>query len=71
MQKFIGADTPGVGAYDPMKDTLEDKKKLKVLKRLNMYNAGVTRQVKSHGMQTGTNSGLNSRKGTIDDKLQE
>ena len=43
MQKFIGADTPGVGAYDPMKDTIEDKKKLKVLKRLNMYNAGVTR----------------------------
>ena len=24
-------------------DTIEDKKKLKVLKRLNMYNAGVTR----------------------------
>ena len=44
MQKFIGVDTPGVGAYDPLKDTLEDKKKLKVLKRLNMYNVGgVTR----------------------------
>ena len=43
MQKFVGMDTPGVGAYDPMKDTLEDRKKLKVLKRLNMYNAGVTR----------------------------
>lgn len=38
MQKFIGIETPGVGTYDPLKETLEDKKKLKVLKRLNMYN---------------------------------
>ena len=40
-------ETPGVGTYDPLKETLEDKKKLKVLKRLNMYNAGVIKPAKS------------------------
>ena len=56
MQKFIGADTPGVGTYDPLKETLEDKKKLKVLKRLNMY-AGATRSNKGTGVYSATGPG--------------
>ena len=35
---FQGVDTPGVGSYDPLKETFEDKKKKKVMRRLNMYN---------------------------------
>ena len=37
MSKFMGQGTPGVGAYDPLSHGLEDKQKLKLLKRLNMY----------------------------------
>ena len=74
MQKFIGADTPGVGTYDPLKETLEDKKKLKVLKRLNMY-AGATRSNKGTGVYSATGPGSMqaSRAGSAaqQDKLQE
>ena len=35
---FQGVDTPGVGSYDPLKETFEDKRKKKVMRRLNMYN---------------------------------
>ena len=43
MSRFQGIDTPGVGTYDPIMEGLEDKKRLKALKRLNMY-AKVTRK---------------------------
>lgn len=49
MQKFIGVATPGVGTYDPLKDGLEDRKKVKALKRLNMYNAGMAKHSKNFG----------------------
>ena len=48
MQKFQGIDTPGVGHYDPLKETIEDTHKKKVMKRLNMYNAGMSKFNKSH-----------------------
>ena len=51
MQKFMGLGTPGVGTYDPLQEGLEDKRKLKMLKRLNMYAASSTRQGKNHTMQ--------------------
>ena len=48
MQKFQGIDTPGVGHYDPLKETFEDTHKKKLMKRLNMYNAGSSKFNKSH-----------------------
>ena len=38
MQKWNGIDTPGVGSYDPLKDTFEDKLKKKVMRRQNINN---------------------------------
>ena len=53
---FQGVDTPGVGQYDPLKETFEDKRKKKIMRRLNMYN-----QVsKANKSQHARNSLLNS-----------
>ena len=48
MQKWNGIDTPGVGSYDPLKDTLEDKHKKKVMRRQNLYNVTMQKVNKSH-----------------------
>ena len=51
MQMFQGVETPGVGTYDPLKETIEDKKKTKAMKRLNMYNQVMARANKSQNMR--------------------
>lgn len=50
MQKWHGIDTPGVGSYDPLKETLEDKHKKKVMRRLNMYNVTMQKVNKSYNI---------------------